>query len=59
VRLLDLADNQALLEGGHDAPLAQRLAAVRALTGRHQEAPPLPPTQSWLDPSLVREAARP
>jgi ABC-type nitrate/sulfonate/bicarbonate transport system substrate-binding protein len=57
VRLLDLSNNQALLAGGADAPIARRLAAVQALMSRHREAPP-PPEPSWFDPSPVQEAAR-
>ncbi|MEI6558473.1 MAG: ABC transporter substrate-binding protein [Rhodospirillaceae bacterium] len=53
VRLLDAADNHALLGGGNDGPLARRLAALPGLTR------PLPPAMEWLDPSLAEEAARP
>ncbi len=54
VRPLDAADNRALLEGGGQAPLARRLAA---LTGAAKTASP--PAMEWLDPSLAADAARP
>jgi taurine transport system substrate-binding protein len=59
VHLLDLADNQTMLAGGAEAPVARRLVATVALLGHHGARSALPSTATWLDSSLVEEAARP